>query len=117
MEITLNDGTVKAVDSNVSALTLFHLQKENVIDGNFLKGFMPKKGSSDPDLDPISVLQGVYAAYRQANSKDYMKFEDFLENYSLDIEADFPIYFAVISKKARQKFQGQFLKRAASGKN
>jgi len=66
MEIELNDGTVKEVDVNVSALTLFKLQKEKVIDGTFLKGFMQES----VELDPISVFQGVYVAYRQANPKD-----------------------------------------------
>jgi hypothetical protein len=110
MELTFNDGSVKEVDINVTALTLFKLQKEKVIDGDFLKGFMKK----DTDLDPISVLQAVYAAYRQANPKDYLKFDEFLENYSLDIETDMTIYFAVISKKAKKKFQENFNKKAAS---
>jgi hypothetical protein len=119
MEIILNEGTekeeVKAVDVNVTSLTLFKLQKEKVIDGTFLKGFMRE----DIDLDPISVFQGVYAAYRQANPKEYIKFEEFLEQYSLDITTDMEIYFAVISKKARKKFQENFMKKAAanSGKN
>ena len=113
MEISFNDGTVKEVDINVTALTLFKLQKEKVIDGDFLKGFMKK----DADLDPISVLQAVYAAYRQANPKDFLKFDDFLENYSFDIETDMSIYFAVISKKAKKNFQENFNKKAAgSGK-
>jgi len=119
MEIILNEGKekqeVKEVDVNVTSLTLFKLQKEKVIDGTFLKGFMKQ----DVDLDPISVFQGVYAAYRQANPKDYIKFEDFLEQYSLDIQTDMEIYFAVISKEARKEFQKNFLKKAAtnSGKN
>lgn len=115
MEIELNDGTVKEVDVNVSALTLFKLQKEKVIDGTFLKGFMQES----VELDPISVFQGVYVAYRQANPKDYLKFEEFLEQYSLDIETDMSIYFAVISKQAKKKFQKNFMKKAAanSGKN
>lgn len=113
MEIIFNDGTVKEVDINVTALTLFKLQKEKVIDGDFLKGFMKQ----DVDLDPISVLQSVYAAYRQANQKDFLKFNEFLENYSLDIETDMAIYFAVISKKAKKKFQENFKKKIGSGKN
>jgi hypothetical protein len=113
MEITFNNEEVKEVDVNVSALTLFKLQKEKVIDGDFLKGFMKQEA----DLDPISVLQAVYAAYRQANPKDFITFEAFLENYSLDIETDMNIYFAVISKKAKKKFQENFNKKAAgSGK-
>ncbi|PTY79619.1 hypothetical protein B5V89_05075 [Heyndrickxia sporothermodurans] len=104
MEITFNDGTVKEVDVNVTALTLFKLQKEKVIDGDFLKGFMKQ----ETDLDPISVLQGVYAAYRQANPKDHLKFEEFLENYEMDIETDMSIYFSVISKQAKKQFQKNF---------
>lgn len=104
MEITMNDGTVREIDINVNALTLFKLQKEGVINGDFLKGFMKQEA----DLDPISVLQGVYAAYRQANKKDYLKFDQFLEAYELDIENDMPIYFAVVSKKAKKKFQKSF---------
>lgn len=118
MEIEFNDGTVKEVDVNVTALTLFNLQKEGVIDGIFLQGFMPKKGSNRVDLDPVAVLQAVYAAYRQANKQGYMKFNDFLENYSLDMETDMPIFTSVISKKAKKKFQENFAKKAAlsSGK-
>ncbi|KHD85682.1 hypothetical protein NG54_07935 [Heyndrickxia ginsengihumi] len=109
MEITFIDGTVKEVDINVTAMTLFKLQKEKVIDGTFLKGFM----KADVDLDPISTLQALYAAYRQANKNDYLKFEEFLENYELDIENDMPIYFAVISKKAKKSFQENFAKKVA----
>lgn len=119
MEIILNEGTdkeeVKNVDVNVSALTLFKLQKEKVIDGTFLKGFM----QTEVDLDPISVFQAVYASYRQANTRDYIKFEEFLEQYSLDIEMDMGIYWAVISRKAKKEFQKNFMKKVASnsGKN
>lgn len=109
-EITLLDGTVKKIDINVTALTLFKLQKEKVIDGDFLKGFMKQ----NPDLDPISVLQSVYAAYRQANSKDYLKFEEFLESYQLDIETDMPIYFSVISKQSKKDFQKAFASKTGS---
>lgn len=112
MEITMKDGTVNKVDINVTALTLFKLQKEQVIDGTFLKGFMRQ----DVDLDPISVLQGVYAAYRQANLKNYLKFEEFLEAYELDIENDMSIYFAVISKKAKKEFQKNFAAKTGMGK-
>mgnify|MGYP001026067503 CR=1 FL=1 len=114
MEITMNDGTVREVDINVNALTLFKLQKEGVINGNFLKGFMKE----DMDLDPISVLQAVYAAYRQANKEDYLKFDAFLESYQLDVENDLPIYFAVVSRQAKNKFQKSFSAKtgALSGK-
>ncbi len=115
MEITFKDGSVREVDIDINALTLFKLQKEKVIDGNFLKGFM--KGE-DVDLDPISVIQGVYVAYRQANKKDYLKFEDFLENYDFNIDTDMPIYFGVISKQARTQFKQHFAKNVVSkGKN
>ncbi|MED4492831.1 hypothetical protein [Heyndrickxia coagulans] len=111
MEITMTDGTTREVDINVNALTLFKLQKEGVINGNFLKGFMKE----DIDLDPISVLQAIYAAYRQANKEDYLKFDAFLESYELDIENDLAIYFAVISKKAKKQFQkGFYAKTGAS---
>lgn len=114
--ICLMDDTSVEVDTNVTSLTLFKLQKEGVIDGTFLKGFMPKKGSTEPDLDPVSILQGVYAAYRQATPKSYVSFEDFAGNYQLDIETDFQIYFAIISKSARKQFQSNFLKVAGSGR-
>lgn len=106
------DGTVGNVDVNVTALTLFTLQREKVIDGDFLKGFMKQT----PDLDPISVLQGVYAAYRQANPKEHMKFEKFLESYQLDIETDMGIYFSVVSKQAKKEFQKNFAAKTGNGK-
>lgn len=112
MEITFIDGTVKEVDINVTSMTLFKLQKEKVIDGDFLKGFMKKEA----DLDPVSIMQGVYAAYRQANKKDYLKFDDFFENYLFDFETDGEIYFAVISKRAKKKFQEKFNAAAGTGK-
>lgn len=87
------------------------MQKEKVIDGNFLKGFLSQDG---PGLDPISVIQGVYAAYRQANIKEFLSFNEFLENYSLDIEVDMPIYMGVISKKAKKKFQQNFAAKTMS---
>lgn len=112
MEITMLDESVQKVDVNVTALTLFKLQKEKVIDGDFLKGFMKQ----DIDLDPISVLQGVYAAYRQANPKEHMKFEEFLEAYQLDIETDMQIYFSVVSKQAKKDFQKNFAAKVGTGK-
>jgi hypothetical protein len=115
-QIEFRDETVKDADENVSALTLFQLQKEGVIDGTFLQGFLPKKNKEDMDLDPISVLQAVYAAYRQANPKDVMSYNDFLANYDLDIEVGMPIYYSVISKKAKKKFQQNFMQKAAGGK-
>jgi len=110
VEIELIDGQTVEVDVNVSALTLFKLQKEKVIDGTFLKGFMKE----EPDLDPTSILQGVYAAYRQANPKDYMSYQEFLENYVMSTETDFEIYFAIISKEARKSFKENFMKKAVS---
>lgn len=103
------DGKTAEVDVNVNALTLFKLQNEGVIDRDFLSGLMNVKAQS-PDIK--SMLTAVYVAYRQAN-KDHMKFEDFLKNYSLDAETDVQIYLALVSRKARDKFQQGFLKRAA----
>ena len=64
-----------------------------------------KSSENDMDLDPIAVLQAVYAAYRQANQKDPLSYESFLANYQLDMETDIEIYFAVISKQSRKLFQ------------
>lgn len=115
MELELLNGETVAVDVNVTALTLFNLQREKVIDGDFLKGFM-KSSENDIGLDPIAVFQAVYAAYRQATPKDYLAFVDFLANYQLDMETDMEIYFSVISKQSRKAFQKNFAKGIKQGK-
>lgn len=114
-KIELNDGTEVSIDVNVTALTLFDLQREKVIDGDFLKQFL-KGDANDIGMEPVPMLQAIYAAYRQKNQKDYMSFKDFLANYSLDIEVAIEIYFAVISKEMRKAFQKNFPKTAKSGK-
>lgn len=111
-EITFDDDTVKPIDINVNSLTLFQLQKEGVINGTFLKGFMKKEA----DLDPVSILQAIYAAYRQANKKEFIKFEEFINNYTMDIETGIPIYWSVVSKKAKKQFQKSFAEKTFSGK-
>lgn len=115
MQLELINGETVKVDANVTALTLFNLQREKVINGDFLKGFM-KSSENDMDLDPIAVLQAVYAAYRQANQKDPLSYESFLANYQLDMETDIEIYFAVISKQSRKLFQKNFVKGVKQGK-
>lgn len=110
IELEIN-GEIKhvAINEKVTALTLFNLQKEGAIDGTFLKEFM-KAEEKEMGLDPVAILQAVYAAYRQANTKDYLEFEDFLSSYHLDLETDIEIYFAVISKEVRKGFQDNFTK-------
>lgn len=115
MELELLNGNTVEVDANVTALTLYNLQREKVIDGDFLKGFM-KSNEKEIELDPIAILQAVYAAYRQATPKDYLTFEGFLTNYQLDMETDIEIYFAVISKQSRKAFQKNFSKGIKQGK-
>lgn len=109
MEISFNDGTKAPVDVNVNALTLFKLQKDGVIGRDFLSGLM-KQDAQAPDL--VSMLTGVYIAYRQANQKEFIKFEEFLEKYEADVETDMQIYLAIVSRRARDKFQKGFLKQA-----
>lgn len=117
MEFTIEflDGKEAKLDSNVTMLTLYRLQNEGdgAVDGKFLKGFMQQQ----MDLDPISIAQGVYAAYRQANDKkDAKKFEEFMENYQMDLEVDMQVYFAIVTKKSREEFAKQFKKKTGSSK-
>ncbi|EAC2889201.1 hypothetical protein ARQ41_00025 [Listeria monocytogenes] len=115
MEFTIDflDGTKAQLDSNVTMLTLYRLQNEGAVDGKFLKGFMQKEA----DLDPISIAQAMYAAYRQATDKKKAKnFEEFMENYQMDLEIDMQIYFAIVTKRARDEFAKQFKKKTGSSK-
>ncbi|HAA3638031.1 TPA_asm: hypothetical protein GEK23_09560 [Listeria monocytogenes] len=117
MEFTIDflDGTKAQLDSNVTMLTLYRLQNEGegAVDGKFLKGFMQKEA----DLDPISIAQAMYAAYRQATDKKKAKnFEEFMENYQMDLEIDMQIYFAIVTKRVRDEFAKQFKKKTGSSK-
>lgn len=107
-QIEMMDGKSVAIDVHVNALTLLELQNEGVINADFLKVIL--NGPKEMDISPAAILPSVYAAYRQKHQKDAMPYQEFLKHYQLNIETDLDIYFAVISKEYRKKFQNGFIK-------
>lgn len=108
-QIELIDGQQVDIDVRVNALTLLTLQNEGVITSDFLKAILNGK-PKEMNVDPVAIIPGVYAAYRQKHQKDAMTYQQFLAQYQLNIETDLEIYFAVISKGYRKKFQQGFMK-------
>ncbi|MER2190621.1 MAG: hypothetical protein ABS951_06635 [Solibacillus sp.] len=106
-QIELIDGQQVDIDVRVNALTLLTLQNEGVINADFLKAILDGK-RKEMNVDPISIISAVYAAYRQKHQKDALPYKEFLTRYQLTIETDLDIYFAVISKEYRKKFQVGF---------
>lgn len=107
-QIELMDGQTVDIDVKVNALTLLTLQNEGIITADFLKAILNGK-PKEMNIDPAAMIPAVYAAYRQKHGKEAMPYQEFLTQYQLNIETDIEIYFAVISKESRKKFQANFI--------
>ena len=108
-QIEMMDGKNVDIDVRVNALTLLELQNEGIINADFLKAILNGK-PKEMNVDPAAIIPAVYAAYRQKHQKEALPYKQFLAQYQLNIETDLEIYFAVISKEYRKKFQNGFLK-------
>ncbi|MCQ6306375.1 hypothetical protein [Bacillus cereus] len=97
-EITLVDGEVVKISPNLTAWTLFNLEKEGVIGKSFLSTLLDTRGGAG-NVDLLDTFYVVYAAYRQANVSDYMNFEAFMQKYEVDMTEAFKIFGSVLKKQ------------------
>ncbi|MGG1328629.1 hypothetical protein ABE222_18060 [Bacillus tropicus] len=114
-QITLANGEEVKVNVNLTALTLFKLEKEGVIGKSFLGTLLTTGGTQNIDL--LDAFRVVYAAYRQATPSEYMGFEEFMEQYEVNMTEAFEIFGAVLGKqkdknKMAQGFQNKAKKKA-----
>ncbi|MEB8989593.1 hypothetical protein P4H81_03745 [Bacillus cereus] len=109
-EITLSTGEVVKANPNLTALTLFKLEKEGIIDKGFLSTLLNAGGIQNIDL--LDTFRIVYAAYRQANPTEYMEFEAFMEVYEVDMSEAFDYFGAVMKKEAKNKMAQGFQDKA-----
>jgi len=97
-EITLADGEVVKINPNLTAWTLFNLEKEGIIGKSFLSTLLDTRGGAG-NVDLLDTFCVVYAAYRQANVSDYMNFESFMQKYEVDMTEAFGIFGSVLKKQ------------------
>lgn len=112
-EITLSNGEVVKANPNLTALTLFKLEKEGIIGKGFLGTLLNAGGIQNIDL--LDTFRIVYAAYRQANPTGYMEFEAFMEVYEVDMSESFE-YFGAVMKKERQNKMANGFEHKTKGK-
>lgn len=113
-EITLKNSETVAINANLTALTLFKLEKEGVIDKSFLGTLFNAGGIQNVDL--LDTFRTVYAAYREANQKEYMEFEEFMGVYEVDMSESFQIFGAIMKKERQNKMAGGFEHKAKGKK-
>ncbi|PGE75586.1 hypothetical protein [Bacillus toyonensis] len=109
-DITLANGEVVAVNSNLTAWTLFNLEKEGIINKSFLSTLFNAGGMQNVDL--LDTFRTVYAAYRQANPKEYIDFKSFMQEYEIDMEEAFEIFGAILNGKAKNNMAKGFQAKA-----
>ncbi|MGE6313404.1 hypothetical protein ACQKD6_23665 [Bacillus cereus] len=109
-EITLANKEVVSINSNLTALTLFKLEKEGVINKTFLGTLFSAGGMQNIDL--LDTFRTVYAAYRQATPKEYMDFEAFMEVYEVDMQEAFEIFGAILGNQKKNKMAQGFQAKA-----
>ncbi|MDA2635338.1 hypothetical protein [Bacillus sp. FSL R12-0069] len=97
-EIILTDGEVVKINPNLTAWTLFNLEKEGIIGKSFLSTLLDTRGSSG-NVHLLDTFCVVYAAYRQATVSDYMDFESFMKKYEVDMTEAFKIFGSVLKKQ------------------
>ncbi|MBJ8054692.1 hypothetical protein JDS87_22775 [Bacillus cereus] len=113
--ITLANGEEVKVNANLTAWTLFSLEKEGVIGKSFLSSLLTTGGTQNIDL--LDSIRVVYASYRQANQTDYLSFEAFMQQYEVDMTEAFEIFGVVLGNqkhknKMAQGFQDKAKKKA-----
>ncbi|PFT96413.1 hypothetical protein COK81_09035 [Bacillus thuringiensis] len=97
-EIILTDGEVVKINPNLTAWTLFNLEKEGIIGKSFLSTLLDTRGDAG-NVHLLDTFCVVYAAYRQATVSDYMDFESFMQKYEVDMTEAFKIFGSVLKKQ------------------
>lgn len=103
------------VNANLTAWTLFNLEKEKIISKSFLSTLLST--GNERSMDLLDSIRVVYAAYRQANGTDFLDFESFMKQYEVDMTEALEIFGAVLGKqknknKMAQGFQNKAKKKA-----
>ncbi|GAB6455809.1 hypothetical protein bcgnr5383_53460 [Bacillus cereus] len=103
------------VNANLTAWTLFNLEKEKIISKSFLSTLLST--GNERSMDLLDSIRVVYAAYRQANGTDFLDFESFMKQYEVDMTEALEIFGSVLGKqknknKMAQGFQNKAKKKA-----
>lgn len=105
-----NESREVKVNANLTAWTLFNLEKEGIINKSFLSTLFSAGGMQNIDL--LDTFRTVYAAYRQATPKEYMDFETFMQQYEINMEEAFEIFGAILSGKGKNNMAKGFQAKA-----
>ncbi|PFJ19025.1 hypothetical protein COD67_22735 [Bacillus cereus] len=105
-QIRLSNGKTVNINANLTAMTLFKLEKEEVIDKSFLSSLFSTGGIQNIDL--LDTFRTVYAAYRQANPIEFMPFEAFMELYEVDMSESVEIFGAIMKKERKNNMAKGF---------
>lgn len=109
-DIVLANEEVVTINSNLTALTLFELEKEGVINKSFLGTLFSAGGMQNVDL--LDTFRTVYAAYRQATPKEYMDFKSFMAVYEVDMQEAFEIFGEILGNQKKNKMAQAFQAKA-----
>jgi len=115
-DITLANEEVVKIDANLTALTMFKLEKEGIISKSFLSTLFNINSNGMQNVDLLDAFRTVYAAYRQANPKEYMEFEAFMEVYEVNLEEAFEVFGAIMSNRSKNNMAKGFQAKADKGK-
>lgn len=105
-----NESREVKVNANLTAWTLFVLEKEGVINKSFLGTLFSAGGMQNIDL--LDTFRTVYAAYRQATPNDYIDFESFMKQYEINMEEAFEIFGGILNGKAKNNMAKDFQAKA-----
>lgn len=95
--ITLSNEQEVKVNANLTAWTLFNLEKEGVISKSFLSTLLST--GNERSMDLLDSIRVVYASYRQANPSDFLDFESFMKLYEVDMTEALEIFGTVLGKQ------------------
>lgn len=102
------------VNPNLTAWTLFNLEKENIISKSFLSTLLTT--GNERSMDLLDSIRVVYASYRQANLNDYLDFESFMKQYEVDMTEALGIFSTVLGKQKDKNKMAQGFKQKAGKK-
>lgn len=87
--ITLKNNQKVSIDTRLNVKKLMFINRD--FDTREIVKITVGKDES-MDFDFIKAYKAVYVAYRQANMNDYMNFDDFCNQYDLDIQEASDVY-------------------------
>lgn len=105
-KLELNDGSIIELEPKLNLKKLMFINKD-FNTNEFAKMTM---GNEEMNVSVIQGAKAVYVAYRQANMKDYISFDEFIVNWDFDMEFAAMIYNLMMFKKMRDEYQKTFEK-------